>query len=78
MTKIAEFTNSIDPDKAAQYELPHQDLHCLSCIPRIRSMIQLGKTIPEIFAYVNYFVCFLAPRVKDKTQMRWFTVSQIN
>ena len=29
MMKIAEFTNSVDPDESAHYELPHQDLHCL-------------------------------------------------
>ena len=28
--KIAEFKNSADPNEAAQYEPPHQDLHCLS------------------------------------------------
>ena len=27
-TKIAEFANSVDPDKAAHYELPHLDLPC--------------------------------------------------
>ena len=28
--KTAESTNSKDPDEAAHYESPHQDLHCLS------------------------------------------------
>ena len=28
-TKIVGFANSIDPDEAAQYELPHLDLYCL-------------------------------------------------
>ena len=28
-TKIAEFTNSVDPDEGAHNEPPHLDLHCL-------------------------------------------------
>ena len=27
--KSAEFANSVDPDEAAYYELPHLGLHCL-------------------------------------------------
>ena len=27
---VVRFTNSIYPDEAAHYELPHLDLHCLS------------------------------------------------
>ena len=30
--KIAHFANSIYPDEPAHYELPHQDLHCLTAI----------------------------------------------
>ena len=29
MSKIAEFTNSVDLDEVALYEPPHLDLHCL-------------------------------------------------
>ena len=29
-TKKSEFANSVDPDEAAHYELPHPDLLCLS------------------------------------------------
>ena len=28
-TKIVVFANSIDPDEAAHYELPHPELYCL-------------------------------------------------
>ena len=27
--KIVDFANSVDPDEAARYELPHLDLNCL-------------------------------------------------
>ena len=27
--KLVDYKNSIDPDEAVHYELPHQDLHCL-------------------------------------------------
>ena len=30
--KIAHFANSIYPDEPAHYELPYQDLHCLTAI----------------------------------------------
>ena len=30
--KIVEFANSIDPDEAAQNELPHLELHCLPSV----------------------------------------------
>ena len=58
--KTTEFTNSIDPDEVAHTEPPHQDLHCLSSSLLILNMIQLDKTIIEIFADVNFIVCFLA------------------
>ena len=58
MTKTAEFSNSVDLDNAAHDEPPHQDLHCLSSSFRLLNKIQLDKTIIEIFADVNFVVCF--------------------
>ena len=54
MTKTAAFTNSVDPNEVAHYEPPHQDLHCLSSSLGILNLIQMDKTIIEIFAEANF------------------------
>ena len=39
VTKIAEFSNSVDLDEVAHHEPPHQDLHCLPSSLWILNMI---------------------------------------
>ena len=58
MRKTAKFTDSVDPDEAAHNEPPHLDLHCLSSSVSVLNMVQLDVTIIEIFADVNFVVCF--------------------
>ena len=70
MTKIAELTNSVDPDEGAHYEPTHQNLHCLSSSLWIFNMMQLDKIIIKIFANVNFVVCFLALKELIYTQQQ--------
>ena len=56
--KTAEFTNSIDPYEAADYEPPHQDLHCFSST--LWTLKQLDYLLILI---LNFFGQYIIARV---------------
>ena len=57
---IAEFSNRVDPDKPAQNEPSHLDIHCLPSCLRILNRIQLQQNTFWNFADLTIFVCFLS------------------
>ena len=58
--KIAEFSNSVDPDEVAHNEPPHLNLHCLLSSLWIFNMLQLGLKIFLLnFADIDFVVYFL-------------------
>ena len=59
-TKIAVFTNCVDPDEVAHNELSHLDLHCLLVSVRTLNLTQFACNIFLNFADINFVVYFLA------------------
>ena len=69
-TKIAEFTNSVDPDEVAHNnELPHLDLQRLPSSLWILNMILLGLNFFWQFADENFVICFLVVKELREIQV---------
>ena len=67
--KEVEFANSVDPDEAAQNELPYLDLHCLPSLNYQKDIAWTKLCLK--FAEVNIVICFFGALMVDLCEIVW-------